>query len=176
MIIHPVKGKKKTWEQVNPHTSILLGGMSKVPIATAVVVGDSAGNASSNLATTQSAFSMPPKQGSQYDQFLGSDEYGKDYGRLHVSTPLNLHYLFRMMICHHHIHTPIANMSPYRICVSFWFWFIYTQPQICRISWTNTNGHAAFKTNWSKVSKERPLDSWLSTILGQCQQVMGKRC
>ena len=91
---HPVKGKKKTWEQVNPHTSILLGGMSKVPIATAVVVGDSAGNASSNLATTQSAFSMPPRQGSQYDQFLRSDEYGKDYGRLHVSTPLNIHYLF----------------------------------------------------------------------------------
>ena len=104
--------------------------MSKVPIATAVVVGDSAGNASSNLATTQSAFSMPPRQGSQYDQFLGSDEYGKDYGRLHVSTLLNLHYPFRMMIYHHHIHSAIANMSPYRMRIVLIFIHLHSTPSL----------------------------------------------
>ena len=74
--------------------------MSKIPVAKAVVVEDS----TTLSATTPSTFSMPPRQRSQYDQFLGSDEHGKDYARLHVSMTFYLHYLFRILIFHHPIH------------------------------------------------------------------------
>ena len=110
-----------TEEQVNSNTSI--ADMSKIPVAKAVVVEDS----TTLSATTPSTFSMPPRQRSQYDQFLGSDEHGKDYARLHVSIPFYLHYLFRILIFHHPIHDSNRwYMYPYRICSSFWCWFIWT--------------------------------------------------